>query len=298
MAGKSKTASVDLDVLKLDTAGFTTEAAAIAALGVQAAGKAQILVTPDARVFMILPEGVTAKEVTDPHNLIVPAPGRIKQKVELLDKDSLSEYIIRHRTDSTIIFADPFDDTFSAQIDWHGAEEANFIEHRATLKLQRSEEWKRWSGISGKLLPQMEFAQFLEENAADVLRPSGADLLEVAKDLSARRNVNWKSAIRLDNGDEAFGYAEETVAQAKSGQIDVPRMFVLQIPVYMNEPPLEVNAFLRWKLDSGALGIGIQLHRPVFIQQAVFNRIGQDIAGRTDRQVLTGRIGAGVTTAA
>jgi uncharacterized protein YfdQ (DUF2303 family) len=294
---KAKTGAADTATLVEN--GGVTEAGAIAALAQQAFAGPQIIRAEDGRAWLLLPEGLTSREITDPHGLIPEPPVRIKQLVELLDKDSLCDYVIRHRTEATVIFSDPFKDTFTAQIDWHEGEQSGFVDHRAVLTLQRSEEWQRWSKINGQLMAQGDFARFLEENAADVSEPSGADLLEVARDLSAKRNVRWKSAIRLDNGDQEFEYAEETEAQSKSarGTIEVPRAFKLRIPIYLNEPSVEIGAFLRWKIaEGGGLAIGIELHRPVFVQQAVFRQIGLDIGERTDRPLWTGRIGAGVST--
>lgn len=276
-----------------DEAAGNSEAGTIAALAIAAAGEAEIH-EAKGRTFIVLPEGRKLHEVSDPHGLPLEPPSYISQSVELLDKDSLNQYVKAHVTPTSAIFADPFSDTFLAAIDWHGASDAGFNAHRATLKLQRSEEWQRWSKIDGVLMSQTDFARFLEENAADVSQPAGADLLEIARDLSAKRNVNWKSVVRLDNGDQQFEYAEATEAQARSarGDVAVPNKFVLRIPVYLNEPTVELGAFLRYRIDGGSLGIGIQLHRPVFVQQAVFKQVGLDIAERTECPVYTGRPGA------
>lgn len=266
-----------------------TEAEAIAGLAVKA-GHAPQVIEHNGRAFMVTPAGVDCEEITDPHGLILTPPARIKHAVELFDKDSLVAYVGKHGQKDTAIFADPFNDVFVARIDWHGATEAKFIQHTATLKLQRSEEWTRWTAISGKMMAQEDFARFLEENAADVSEPAGADLLEIARDLSAKRSVNWKRAIRLDNGDEEFEYVEQTEAQSQSrGNVAVPNKFTLTIPVYMNEPSVNVGAFLRWKLNGGSLTMGIQLHRPVFVQQAVFRQIGLDLADRSKKPVWTGK---------
>jgi hypothetical protein len=42
-------------------------------------------------------------------------------------------------------------------------------------------------------------------------------------------------------------------------------------------PRTEVFAFLRWKMDDGALTLGIQLHRAEHVRQAVFKQIVVDM---------------------
>ncbi|MCH1933271.1 YfdQ family protein, partial [Shewanella sp. A25] len=77
----------------------------------------------------------------------------------------------------------------TAIVDYHAPDKAAHGAHVAAMALPYSEEWKAWTAIDGKLMPQREFARFIEENAVDVVAPSGADLLEVVRDLQAVRKV-------------------------------------------------------------------------------------------------------------
>jgi uncharacterized protein YfdQ (DUF2303 family) len=178
----------------------------------------------DGREFLVMPEGFTEKEVSDPYGLKPYRPNYIHQAVTLQAVDSLVEYVIRYRSEETLLFADIAGDKVVAIVDYHGAAtgdakagRANFGEHRATTTLIRSEEWKLWSGISGKLMPQLEFARFVEENAADVVAPDGAELLEAVRDLQAHRKVNFIKAVRTSSDNENFEFTDETEARTKGG---------------------------------------------------------------------------------
>jgi len=265
-----------------------TEAQAIAELAREGARQVAV-VQHQGRSFLAKPEGYEINEITDQHGLKTQVPHRITSAPQLLDRQSLIDYVKTFKGEGTIILADYDTDTFLALLDYHLARQPAFVDHRATLKLQRSEEWKRWTAIDGKMMPQDDFASFLEENAADVTQPQGADLLELAKDLSARRSVHWKRAIRLDNGDEEFEYQEQTDAQSKSGTIEVPRSFVLTIPVYFGEPQVNITAWLRWKLTGGTLQMGLQMHRPVYVQKAVLNVMATEIREATGCPVWMGK---------
>ena len=120
--------------------------------------------------------------------------------------------------------------------------------------------------------------------------PSGAELLEIASDLSAARKVDFRSAVRLDNGSQKFEYNEsvEATSKSKSGSLEVPRMFKLHIPVYYGEPPVNVGAFLRYDIGSGSLSIGVELHRPEYVRQAVFEAVALNIREQTEMRLIFG----------
>jgi uncharacterized protein YfdQ (DUF2303 family) len=164
------------------------------------------------------------------------------------------------------------------------------VQHKATLDLPYSEEWKTWSAINGQLKPQLEFARFIEENAPDIKAPDAASLLEAVRDLQARRNVNFIQAVRTSSDNESFEFTDNTEARTKA-DLELPTKFTLSIPVYFGDPDAEVPAFLRWKLDDGKLLLGIKLHRAEHIRQAAFNLIVTDAMEKTSLLAVFGKLG-------
>lgn len=269
---------------------MTTETESVAALALQGAGST-VVTTADGRELLILAEGFTKMDITDPRGMIHGRPSRIKQAVTLQTVDSLVDYVNRFKTDETMLFADIGRNSIGALIDYHGPTEAANVDHSATMVLPYSEEWKAWTAASGQLVRQLEFARFIEENAADIAAPSGADLLEVVRDLQAVRRANFKKAVRTASGNENFEYSEETTASTKNGSVEIPAQFKLELPVYFGGAPTPLFAFLRWKLSDGDLTIGVTLHRAEHVRQAVFRGIVLDAAERTARPALFGRVG-------
>lgn len=249
-----------------------TEAKAIADLAVKASGQAASLMTKNGREYLIVPEGHTHVEVTLAHATEALKPKTIAASVILQNEDALISYLNRFKLDESLLFADVADSRIVAAMDYHGAKSPALVAHRATLALPFSEEWKTWTGISGALKPQLEFARFIEENSPDIKAPAAADLLEAVRDLQARRSVNFIAAVRTDTDNESFEFNDNTEARSK-GDLELPTKFLLSIPVYFGDAPVEVQAFLRWKLDDGKLQLGIKLHRAEHIRQAAFRLI-------------------------
>lgn len=266
------------------------QAETIAALAVEASGKPITILTAGGREFLLVPEGYAHHDVTPKHSQAVLTPKAIDQLVTLQNADALTEYVKRFKAEESILFADVEQSRIVAAVDYHGKDKAANVSHRAVLALPYSEEWKVWTQASGKLMSQLEFARFLEENAPDIQAPDAASLLEACRDLQARRSVNFIQAVRTASDNENFEYTDTTEARTKGG-LEVPTKFVLNIPVYFGEPPGEVHAFLRWKVEDSKLQLGIRLHRAEHIRQAAFRAIVVGVHERTGVMPVYGKIG-------
>jgi len=268
---------------------MVTEAEAIAELAVRADRTPTILKTDAGREFLITADG-EYHDVTEDNAVPRLLLNHISQTVTLQTVDSLVDYVNRFKTEDTILFADIGANSIAAAIDFHGPATAGRAAHRATLSLPYSVEWKCWAEIDGKLMSQLEFARFLEENASDIATPSGADLLDACRDLQARRKVNFTKAVRTDSDNESFEYTDETTATTRKGDVEIPSKFLLRIPVYFDGETHELYAFLRWRLEEGeGLKLGVRLHRAEHVRQAVFKQIVTDAADRTDRLPVFGK---------
>lgn len=275
-----------------------TETDAAARLAAAAIRQPQII-EQGGRKFLIVPDNYNHHEITDPFGLATDPLAFIRQGVTLQAVDSLVDYTNRFKSEDTVLFADIANNRIVAIIDYHAPPEvisdtiaqqagAAHGAHRAAMVLPFSEEWGTWKAISGKLMPQKEFARFLEENAGDVSAPSGADLLEICRDMQAVRQADFRRVVRTNGDDESFEYAENSEAKTKGGTVEVPTRFMLNIPVYFDSRYVEVSAFLRWKLDDGQLLLGIALHRPEHVRQAMFKEIVDDVGHRTECPVVYG----------
>lgn len=218
-------------------------------------------------------------------------PDEVRQRVTLQTVDSLVEYVNRFKAGNTVLFADIQASKIVAVLDFHEPDHPHHGAHIAELVLPHSEEWNTWKGVDGKLVGQLEFARFLEENEADVVAPSGADLREACRDLHAVRKVDFRKAVRTSTDNESFEYVEETETKSRSTgtAVEVPSKFELSLPVYFGGANTPLFAFLRWKLDEGALFLGVKLHRLEHVRQAVFKQIVTEVQERTERTAIFGK---------
>src|SRR5262249_31842163 len=139
------------------------------------------------------------------------------------------------------------------------------------LLFQPTPQWAKWRGLDGRMLAQEAFAEFIEENAVDVVTPPKAELLEIAQSLDIRRTVNFRSAIRLSSGAIRFAHAQDDVAQVGPGEVAVPAELVLGLAPCTGLASYRVPARFRYRLTNGKLTLGFKLQR-------VEDLIGQIVA--------------------
>lgn len=238
----------------------------------------------------LVPTGYALQRIDDPTR----TPDFAAAAVEVDDCASLVAYATRFRTRRSVLIADIDALAITAHLDWHPSNledvlphEGGRDAHRVTLKLRPSEELTRWKSMEGKLHEQDEFARFLEENAADVLMPDAATMIELSRDFEATSGQVYKSSVRLDNGDRQLRFETETRA---ANDVVIPAEFQLLIPLYNGEEPQTLRALFRWRAHDGAVRLGFQWHRLAYVMQAQFNLIATRTAEETGLTVFHGRL--------
>lgn len=282
-----------------------------ARLALSTVQSSEIIKLDDGRIFAFVPRGpgmMALENITQPHALAPPLPTFVKQNVTLQDEGSLVLYANKFKNNDTLLFADIATDKIVAAIDYHnipannrpgeasaipaiGGDQpkAQLLAHSAVLHMPKSEEWATWTGVDGKMMPQLDFVRFLEENAPDVVEPDAADLIEACRDMQALRKVNFTSVVRTEsNNAERFEYVDENKASSK-GAVEVPNAFKLELPVYFNGKSYLLDARLRWHLDDGVLRLGIKLLRADKLRQTVFKEIVGAISDATQLDVIYGK---------
>lgn len=214
----------------------------------------------------------------------LPAPTRIRESITLTEVRSFIDYWQAFANDSSVIFADIENKRFRAVFDYHTPAAPAWGEHSATLLCRLSTEWKAWSEKNQKPFDQAGFAEFIEMNALDIVSPDSAEMVQIALTLQAKTNIEFKSGIRLQNGQVQLGYQETINGTAgENGQLQIPEKFELGIRVFQGGEKYKVEAFLRYRIRDGKLTFFYQLIRPERILEDAFELVKKQIAeGCTD----------------
>ncbi len=188
---------------------------------------------------------------------------------------SFVDYAKEHETPQTTVWVHPTSGHIEAVIDDHSDVDPAWREHRVKLDLERTPEWKFWTGADGDMMDQAPFAEHIENGLAEIVVPDAATMLEIAQTFHANVGSTFRSSIRLQSGQQQLQYDEVVSASAGStGELTVPTRIELGIAPFLGEEPYAVVANLRFRVRSGNLSLGYKLDRPEAVIRDALDRIG------------------------
>jgi uncharacterized protein YfdQ (DUF2303 family) len=220
-----------------------------------------------------VPDGGTHRILDLEHYLT--APRRATGTYKPATVASFIDYATAHRDpERTTIWVDVIAHSILAILNDNAPTAPDWGDHRASLQLLQTPEWKHWMSRDGRYVNQEEFAEHLQDGIEQIRVPDGATMLEIAQTIQGKTKVDWKTARRLDNGEVSFSYQEEISAGAgRSGSLEIPPIIELAISPFYGEEPHDIQARLRYRIREGHLSIGYKLDRPVEVLTNVMGGI-------------------------
>lgn len=264
---------------------MTTEAGVVAALATAAEAPQEM---DPAALY------VYRGEVVDLEKFCV-APHRTKGMTRLHDDASFSAFTKLHQDSTTSIYADLYTFDFVSVFNGATPGSSGWGDHTAELTLKATPEWAHWSAFDGQMLSQEHFAEHIETGADEVVKPSAAEMLELAQSFQANNKVSFKQAIILSSGERQFQYEETIAAKAgQTGKMTIPKEFELGIRPFEGTDHYKVVARLRYRLSNGVLTLGYKLDRPEVVQRAAFDDVKERIGSTVNLSILSGLPAVGV----
>lgn len=230
------------------------------------------------------------REDFQPHSLerYLPKPTRKSGNINVQDTAGFLAVFKRHHTEnSTVIYADRNRAIFKAVFNDHSETEAGWRDHTCRYACPKSNEWQVWCENDGQKMSQERFAHFIEQNLVDITEPNSAAMLEISRELVARKSANFSSSIRLSNGSHQFAYDEEIRGSTKSGNLEVPETFKIGIPVFLNGDGYAIEARLRYRIKENHLEMWYELIRANDVYEDAFNQIFEHIAAETGMEIIS-----------
>ncbi|MFR9773153.1 DUF2303 family protein [Nocardia sp. SC052] len=231
----------------------TTEAAAIAEIAHESDRFAQEY-TPSDGVLHINIRRDNERVEARSYEEYLDEPTRPRGTSSVTEPGSFTTLLAMDPHHGALVYADETTNRLTAVINWDG-----WADHRIVLQLTYSDQYQRWSARSGKWFNQLDFAEMLEDFAADIYEPAAADMIELAQSFQAARTGSFESSTRLDNGAVSFRFREDVNATAGAGQLEVPETFILRIPILRGGDYVEIVAKLRYRIEDHRLKLGFKV---------------------------------------
>lgn len=234
----------------------------------------------------------------------------------LLDLDSFIAHTKRFADSDSVVFADNNrkQPSLTAVLDYHkyGADgDAAFLRHKGLFNFPLSDEWTAWHGVDKQPLKMRDFAAFLEDHIIDVLPVEGlslndeqerfvnalggerriaspAKLMELATGLQVFESSEVASAVKLQTGEGRMVFTS-THTDGQGGELNVPGLFVIGIPVFDNGPAYQVLVRLRYRKVGADLLFFTELWRTDRVFDHAFDEAIGQVKEETSLPVLLGK---------
>jgi uncharacterized protein YfdQ (DUF2303 family) len=231
------------------------------------------------------------------------------------DLDSFIAHVNRFRDSDSIVFAnnDRSKPSLLSVLDYHregSSSDPAFLQHRGRFAFPLSDEWKAWNEVNGENMEMVEFAAFLEDRIIDVLPAeninlsgdqrrfvealggeqriaSPAKLMELSRGLQVFEHSEVSSAAKLASGESKMTFSSQHV-DAQGGELKVPSLFVIAIPVFVNGPTYQVLVRLRYRKVGAKLVFFTELWRTDRVFDHAFDEAIAQVGTDTGLPVLLG----------
>lgn len=223
-------------------------------------------------------------------------PRRKQGTTMLHDADSFAQYVTKHVLPETEVYADEQQQRIVAVINadmgntGDGVEDyAGWGDHRAQFNVVKTPSWLAWMARNNTPMTQTDFAEHIEDRSVDIVKPTGADMLELAQTISATIGVTFESSKQLSTGQRQLEYKETVDAKAgQRGRLDIPSTIELALVPWQGAPAYKVTARFRFRINNGNLVLSYALERPEDVIHAAFADVVSVISGDIDRPILMG----------
>jgi uncharacterized protein YfdQ (DUF2303 family) len=242
----------------------------------------------------IVPQGFKLEDISRAVEKMQPAPRRKSGTAMLKDLDSLMAYCKDQDNPAGTaipygyIYADPDSRKITAVFNDQRFTEG-WRDHRAEFKAEYTPEFAKWVGKNNHQFTQTEFAEFVEDNMADITDPAATAMLEMATTIQAKTDINFASAKRLQNGQVQLSYTEAIDARAgANGAMEIPKEFNLGLRIFKNGEGYKLKARLKYRLHSGSIKFWFELDRYERAVDDAFSGYVAILREKSGYQVLLG----------
>ena len=225
-------------------------------------------------------------------------PARRKGNAQVTTLASFVELTNRHKDADSAIFAQTGwpNPSLTAVVDYHQRANIRTAEgsdtvptigatprfggHRITYNFPLTDEFKIWMGSNGKPMEQAVFACFLEDHAAELAAPLAAErneyeplfkakfaapneIIDLSRSLEIYVGAKVKRAERIQTGERTVEFVEEHT-NPRGEKVDIPGIFMLSVPAYIDGDAVRMPARLRYRHAQGEIVWFYHLYRPEF----------------------------------
>lgn len=251
---------------------------------------APALVEPGQYAVFHTPAGIEKVDLTGDRYRDTP---QRKQGTVVVDNvESFAVYYAKHADSYSEVYANLDAGTVTAVLDAHTTSGPRWGGHRLILAMTPTKPWQRWTEKDRHALPQVAFAEFLEDNLVDIDPDPvpAATMLQVATTFQTATKGSFSSKTNLANGTRQLLFEEETTASSGSGKqaIAVPEKFAIRVAPFADTDRYRIEARLRYRIEGSHLKLLFVLDRPEDALRDAVKDVVEQVKTATGATILIG----------
>jgi len=227
-------------------------------------------------------------------------PTRVRSRINAEDLGSFIGYLNSQKERSTTVYVSEDREQAVGVIDHHHEpvevdEGRDFTlpewgHHKTVFGFPKTPEWAAWTGSNRTGMSQPAFAAFIEDNLPDIIDPSQAEMMTVAREIQASKNGNFEQVYNETSGSVTFHYSEEVKGRTKTADMEVPETFAIRLEPFRGAGMYVLTARLRYRIDDGVLRLWYDLLRPHKVWEEAVANVKERIERETNLPVYKGTI--------
>jgi uncharacterized protein YfdQ (DUF2303 family) len=200
----------------------------------------------------------------------MPKPDRIEKTYRFYKVESLIDYVNRFKVPGTTLFFNTESQKLVGVIDFSKDQKnPSWGDHVVIYQPEVTTEWSSWLKNNENAFGQEGFVDFLEKMSANIIEPSGSELLGLISNFKVVRKAVFSSVKRTSTGEFQFSYSEDNT----KGTIEVPQQIKLAIAPFKHSETYELKAALSYSLRDGGLKLKYRLLNPERVTDDAFDGI-------------------------
>lgn len=235
-------------------------------------------------------------------------PARCTGTADAQTLKSFINLVNRHKDEHSVIFGNTAwpDPALTAIIDYHQIDHApRWGKHRIVYKFPLTDEFKAWIKHNSDPMSQFDFANFLEDHAAELAAPLNTErqnyeslfrekfatpieLVDLSRSLEVYQNAHVKHAGRISTGEREIIFKQENT-DAHGQKVEVPGIFMISVPAFVDGSPVRIPARLRYRVSGGSIVWFYDLYRWEFWLRTQVQNDLLDAASETSLPAFEGR---------
>jgi uncharacterized protein YfdQ (DUF2303 family) len=149
----------------------SSQIADVVKIAQNALASSQVRVTPD-NIMFVPGNSLTPSKFVDLDSIRQPAtPRRKTGTVNVFSIDSFKVFIMQNKDAGNVtVYADSNTEhsAIISVLNDNGIAGPGHRDFRCSIRFRETVEWRKWKAIDGKMIDQANFAEFIEENIADI----------------------------------------------------------------------------------------------------------------------------------